>query len=332
LPTYRQANTQADALSVWRTYLETLPWQRGSLDSSANLGLLRAASLRIPAQVALDEITRRCVDAGDHPRTAKLAHQLRSAYAHAGHGSSPGGEFSRVVSAQAKWPETDFGAIDEIVRTGFELVDLWEVSPIRFDDGESHVEQIVDVLFPGDLAAGIDPLLCVGWAKGVGFKTKRREQWRGTLHRLEFIVPNPMLSVWARTDDGRISMHSLAATGRRVYQVIEFDFDPAHPVIAALLATGLTLADACAALIWYLADLMPLVCVTSSGGKSLHAWFNVWDRSEVDQRRFMAEAIALGADPKLWCRSQFVRLPDGRRGNGARQTCFFLNPRTAVSL
>jgi hypothetical protein len=327
VPTY----TQTDILSVWRAYLDRLTWQKGSLDTTANLAFLRAGSLGIPAQDSLDEITRRCIDAGDRPRAAKLGHQLRSAYAHAGNGGLQTGGFSRSISAVAKWPDTDFVAIDKIVRTGFRLVDLSEASPVRFDDNQSHAEQIIDVLFPNNPVAGIDPLLCVGWGQA-NFKTKRREQWRGCLARLEFIVPNPMLSVWGRTGDGKLSQHSLEATGRRVYQVVEFDFDSEHPTVAGWLGARLTLADVCGALIWYLADLMPLVCVTSSGGKSLHAWFNVFDRAEIDQHSFMAQAIRLGADPRLWCRSQFVRLPDGLREARTRQTCYFLNPKNAVSL
>ena len=155
--------TQTDVLSVWRTYLDGLVWQRGSLDATANLAFLRAASLGVSESLALDEVTRRCIDAGDRPRAAKLAHQLRSAYAHAGNGTLSSGEFNYSISVQAKWPDTDFAAIDEIVRTGFGLVDMSEASPVRFSDGESHAEEIIDVLFPNDCAAGIDPLLCVGW-------------------------------------------------------------------------------------------------------------------------------------------------------------------------
>ena len=32
-----------------------------------------------------------------------------------------------------------------------------------------------------------------------------------------------------------------------------------------------------------------------------------------------------GADRATWTRSQFVRMPDGKRDNGNRQTIFFLN-------
>jgi hypothetical protein len=40
----------------------------------------------------------------------------------------------------------------------------------------------------------------------------------------------------------------------------------------------------------------------------------------------MHHAVIFGADPATWTQSQFVRMPDGRRDNGNRQTVFYLNP------
>ena len=41
----------------------------------------------------------------------------------------------------------------------------------------------------------------------------------------------------------------------------------------------------------------------------------------------MRYAVSLGADPATWTRSQFVRMPEGRRDNGQRQTAYFFNPK-----
>jgi hypothetical protein len=93
------------------------------------------------------------------------------------------------------------------------------------------------------------------------------------------------------------------------------------------------IADACAALLWHLADRLSLVLVVHSGGKSLHGWFSAFNRDE--QRElwaFMRYAHSLGADWVTWRRSQFVRLPDGRRQNGARQLTYYLDPGNAVTL
>jgi len=45
---------------------------------------------------------------------------------------------------------------EAVIASGAGLVDLWEISPVRFENNESHTEEIIDAIFPGD------PLLCVG--------------------------------------------------------------------------------------------------------------------------------------------------------------------------
>jgi len=115
------------------------------------------------------------------------------------------------------WPEPDSEAIDAIVRSGLGIYDLWEQSPTRHEEAASHAEEIIDVLFPGN------PLLCCA-KSNEEFATRRREIWRGKLSQLPLIVPNPMLSVKGPTEGGWLSEHSKAATARRVYLCIEFDF------------------------------------------------------------------------------------------------------------
>jgi hypothetical protein len=39
-------------------------------------------------------------------------------------------------------------------------------------------------------------------------------------------------------------------------------------------------------------------------------------QSEDKLRRFFDYAVSLGADPRTWLRSQFVRMPDGKRVDG----------------
>jgi hypothetical protein len=72
--------------------------------------------------------------------------------------------------------------------------------------------------------------------------------------------------------------------------------------------------------------------VTHSGGKSIHGWFHAFNRRETELRAFMDYAVSLGADHATWHRSQFVRIPDGRRENGKPQVCFYLDPTKAVTL
>ena len=67
------------------------------------------------------------------------------------------------------------------------------------------------------------PLLCCGW-KNDRFGTGTREEWRGKLQKLQFIVPNPMTAEeGARKTDGKLSPRTLENTGPRRFLVIEFD-------------------------------------------------------------------------------------------------------------
>jgi hypothetical protein len=96
-------------------------------------------------------------------------------------------------------------AIAEACADGFGLADLWELSPVRFEDSTSRAEGIIDALFPGN------PWLCVG-ASMSRFDTRRREDWRGCLHQMQFIVPSPMTEKTGTTKDNRRSTHTLSNT------------------------------------------------------------------------------------------------------------------------
>jgi hypothetical protein len=190
-----------------------------------------------------------------------------------------------------------------IIRDGGGLADLWELSPIRIEDSKSHTEEIVDRLFP------CDALLCCGASNSV-FETRSREKWRGELSRLALIVPSPMIAPTGLTKDGKQSAHALRNTGPRRFLVCEFDAGT---------------SDEHAALLLHLATFAPMVCAVHSGGKSLHGWFLVADQPDAKVEKFFRYAVSLGADHATWCKSQFVRMPDGKRENGKRQTVYFLN-------
>ena len=83
------------------------------------------------------------------------------------------------------WPSLNREQREAVIATGFGLVDLWEISPVRFADNESHTEELIDRLFPDN------PLLCCGQSKS-DFATRSGEQWRGKLSAMQLIVPSPM--------------------------------------------------------------------------------------------------------------------------------------------
>lgn len=240
-------------------------------------------------------------------------------------------------SSSHKWPPRELDELDAIVCAGPHLYDVWERSPCRFEDGGNHAEEIIDTVFPGD------PLLCCGLSERQ-FATRRRSAWRGRLAELPLIVPNPMLKPHGLTKSGKESGHTLDATAGRVYLAVECDFARHHnngepteflPLIDGWERDGISTLDACAAVLWHLKETesLPLTVGVHSGGKSFQGWFLAFDRDEdTELFPFMQRAVALGADPVTWTRSQFVRNPDGRRQNSKRQTTYYFDPQHAVSL
>lgn len=230
--------------------------------------------------------------------------EIEDAIAHsAGCAWQPGTQVNAAPVRPPAWPKPNPEQIEAIARDGGGLADLWEVSPTRIEDNAAHSEVVVDRLFPAN------PLLCCG-ASQSDFDTRPREAWRGQLADQQFIVPSPMSTVLGHTKDGRPSKHTLSNTGPRRFLICEFD-------------QGTT--DTHAAILLHLGGFAPLVCVVHSGGKSLHGWFYVAGQPEDKVAKFFRYAAIFGADPHTWTRSQFVRMPDGTRNNGRRQTIYFLN-------
>jgi hypothetical protein len=213
------------------------------------------------------------------------------------------GQPQQVVRTSA-WPKVNVEQREAVTTSGAGLVDLWEISPVRIEDSHPHTEEIIDALFPGD------PLLCCGLSM-TDFDTRSREEWRGQLRSLQFIVPSPMTARIGKTREGKESAHALSITGPRRFLVIEQDKGT---------------IDEQSALLLHLAGFAPMALAVHSGNKSIHGWFYCVRNPENDWHRFMRYAVSLGADPALWTPSQFTRMPDGRRDKGKRQTVYFFNP------
>jgi hypothetical protein len=213
----------------------------------------------------------------------------------------------RVTVAQAPaWPRVNAEQREAVIATGAGLVDLWEASPVRFTDSESHAEEIVDRLFPGN------SLLCVG-KRNSEFATRHRESWRGRLGEMSLIVPSPMTARTGHTQDGKESEHTLENTGQRRFLVIEQDRGSVDEQSAILL---------------HLAARAPLALAVHSGHRSIHGWFYAAGQSEEHLHAFMRYAVSLGADQATWTRSQFVRMPGGTREDDNPQGVYFFNPKT----
>lgn len=188
-----------------------------------------------------------------------------------------------------------------------ELVDrrLWGIGDLMGDDEPWGIppKEIIKTLFnPED-----DTLFCVGRSMS-NFQTKTFAELQG-LEDMQFIVPAVMTAPTGTTRQGKVSAHSLENTGARMFIVVDLDSPPPreHPSI-----------------IHHLSQWREPALVMMSGGKGLHAWFKVGK----DDTSFWDLAVILGADPVLRRnRSQFVRMPNGRRDNGKRQIVLRVNPR-----
>ncbi|MEM1356340.1 MAG: hypothetical protein AAGH88_15810 [Planctomycetota bacterium] len=205
-----------------------------------------------------------------------------------------------------KWPDLDperrQAVIDAMAHVG--EPDLWEASPRRLLGDGPDAEVLIDLLFPGN------PLVCCANALHDA-KAAPREDWRGRLAGMQFIVPSAMSAVRGLNKEGRSSARCLDNTGPRRFFVVEQDDGTPDEQARVLL---------------HLAKTAPLAMAVHSGGKSLHGWFSCRGASEQRQRLFFSAACKLGADPATGVPCQLVRLPEGRRDNGNRQRALFLNP------
>lgn len=169
----------------------------------------------------------------------------------------------------------------------------------------STPEDFLDRMFPGD------PLLCIG-ATAFAMDTKPLSEWRGLLAGMQFLVPSPMISpTGPRKEDGAESFHAESNTGERAYLVTEFDHAGKPQQMArirALEARG----------------THKLALIVDSAGKSLHAYWKASGDAHADFI-FFSHATKLGADDRLWLRSQFARLPAGQR-DGRKQEVILWQP------
>jgi len=243
-------------------------------------------------------------------------------------GTKPGSTKTTGTKAAPKWPAVNKQARHDIIdASGVTLADLRDSSPVPCDAG-GDAEHYIDGLFSGD------PLLCVGLTQS-DFETAPRESFRGRLAEKSLIVPSPMSALTGRTiADGRESAHTLDNTGQRRYLVTEFDppewkslTPDEQQHFGSEESYYATARDEQAAIISHLRQYGPLVMVLSSGGKSLHAWWNCEEVPDTELIRFMRHAVSLGADHRMWLRSQFARLPGGWRADkGRRQEVFYFDP------
>ena len=235
-------------------------------------------------------------------------------------------------------PQVDLEQICQIALRGPRLAEYREGSPERLCGSSSrNTEEILQAwsCYAGEL----DPWISFGSRDQ--FWTRRFSAVRDLLHVHEQIVPSPMKARFGKTADGHWSEHSKEGTGERMFLVVEFDFAKVspkgkptiwRPLLEQCESSGISVLDLNAALLARLSIERPLWMTVFSGGKSLQGWFPCRGVAEEElQRWFIQSASQLGADPMTFCKSQFVRMPDGtrapnREGKSVRQSIEYYDP------
>jgi hypothetical protein len=246
-------------------------------------------------------------------------------------------------SYQPRWPKRDYHFIDELVSAGIGAEALVRKSPLPLDGRKLATEKTVRWMFSQALEGADledDPLICAG-PKTNFMRTARLSQWDRSLRNQTFIVPSPMTKVQGFNLDGELSWRCLDNTGERLYLVIECDIrrsapgEPESPwdsLLKAWAQKDITIADGNAAILWKLSEWLPLALVVHSGSVSSHGWFPCRGVNEHELRKFMRNAVLLGADPVTWTRCQPVRMPEGIRWEDkyppVRQRVHYFDPQT----
>jgi hypothetical protein len=217
------------------------------------------------------------------------------------------------VKLEPDWPDFEPDLWKKLDIPECSVYDLWERSPVRFEEG-IHTREILTAVFP------CDPLLCFGRKK------RKDEDYGDGYHHLitrlskisdkdlgwyDHIVPNVPNAEWGITQEGRASQHSKDLFQYRNYVVVEFDETvPDKDQQASII-------------LWLEEHWGELTLVVDSGGKSLHAWFYCGGISDEALEPHFRQVVRLGGDPNLFDKMQFVRLPDGVRENGNRQQTLY---------
>ena len=241
----------------------------------------------------------------------------------------------RGVGAQGpKYPQPDPAETDRVVQAmdGYFLQNINHEGGNVADEYKGNAYGILERLYHRTA------LVCTGRDFYTPI-TRSLTMMRGIdLTRMEFIVPNPMSKRSGKTQQDKDYPRCRDAAAKEWrYQVIECDItrtdEAGNPTIWASWLDrwerqGLTVYDVQARVIRWLAEHSPFtpVMVVHSGGKSLHAWFDVRNASDSDLQKFRSDAAKLGADQRLYLPEQWSRFPNGTRSDGRRQPVLYFNP------
>jgi len=298
---------------IWHGYISTLAWHKGNLDVASYDACLRAASLGVPAELAIEEITARIRAAGVYPRPGKIASQWRRSAMHVR--ANLNGPIVPVERRPAFNPNRA-KSFAERVPASVDLRWLKRRSPVPTWITPA---QYLSAVFPlgHQILVFTDP-------RSQGQALYQNSLLRTERNALDGFVTGQKEGVWFLSNpvDGQYHFNPRQETMSRRseesitafrYAVLESDCQPPEQWLRILVQLPL-----------------PIVSITSSGGKSLHALLSVdaasksaWD--EFVRGKLLPRLVPLGADPQALTAIRLTRLAGCYRGDRL-QELLYLNP------
>lgn len=303
----------------WRSFADSQPWKKGCLDRSSYWTFLRAGTLGIDPNEAIAMVAERINAAGAHLRPGKLTQQLRRAYAWAGSNQkAPGGypvyraprpafvpdyarKFAERLPADVNW---------DWLRRRSPLKVPWLLSPAEF---LFYVYELGDriLVFTDQRSQG-------------------QELWEK--HSLT-LLDRQELRRFVKGHDNGVWFLSNPVSG-------QFNFNERQQTISRRSEESVTsfrfaiLESDCQSFEQWLRILvqlpLPIVSITGSGGKSLHALVRVDASSKAEWDELIGaikpRLVNLGADAGALTAVRLTRLPNCYRGDRL-QELIYLNPR-----
>jgi hypothetical protein len=302
----------------WMCFVNSLVWERGHLDQSSYAAFLRGASLGIDPEEALQMVAARIKTAGDHPRFGKLIQQQRRARAFAGSRQQQPGDYRFHEGARPVFLADYAQKFAKRVPSHFDENWLKRKSPVPFPAGLTSAEFLFCAFHIGQQVLIF-----------TDFRSQGQRLWQNHSFKVDRESLNSFTSghaegVWFLSNpvDGRehfnerqqrMSRRSEESITAFRHAVLESDCKPTDQWLKILVQLPL-----------------PIVSITSSGGKSLHALVRVdaSSKSNWDQTigAIKPTLINLGADPGALTAVRLTRLPNCYRGERFQELLYF-NPK-----
>jgi hypothetical protein len=316
--------------SDWLKFIAGLDWRKGNLNHAENEAFIRAVSLGIDQNTAIEMVAAKIRAAGDSPKYQKLEREFESACFYAGHGA-PKGHPHWSKGAWTKHdaePEAAFDlaylekftaslpeSVDEVYLEARSQYTCWNRSPAGFLHKIFRAGERVWVTANEFSREGV-----IWTHDGPGQNLADLDHFRSG-HDGVWFLSNPIDGIEHQADRLRsqhnpegVSFRCLEAITSWRYAVIETDHAPEELWLKALV----------------LLDL-PVVAIYHSGGRGPHALVDLGADSRAEWHELLSpyreHLIRLGACPGTLTPLRLTRLPACVRGQtGRMQQLLYLAP------